>query len=222
MVAVVVLAGCAGQVPDGATTAAPSSVPGPSEQDLPPGWDEPGDGVVTADADLTQEELRALLRLPATASSTDSSCLPEAVEVSLTFTDAALGHRFGVLEVVNASARECTVQGYPGFGARGAWGGTFQLVAEQRDPIDPSATQDEVLLAPGASAVASVEWTGELGGAESEPISLLVLQLTADGPVVAHPVSAEGAGDGAPDSGIDISMMTTVRMGPLRAEQPDG
>ena len=109
-----------------------------------------------------------MLRLPATATSSSTSCGPEAVTVSLTFTDAAMGHRFGVLEVVNASSEACSVRGYPGIGARGGWGSTFQLTAD------------------------------------SEPI--------------AHPVSRESADIGEPDTGIDIGMMTTVRIGPLRAD----
>lgn len=238
-VAVLALGGCAvldagsdaqdGGAPDsvtpsGAATAAPSSVPGPSEQDLEPGWDEPGDAVVTPDDELTPVDLAGMLRLPATAASTATSCGPEDVELSVSFVDAAMGHRYGVLEVVNVSPVACSVQGYPGIGARGAWGSTFQLAAEQRDPIDPTATQDEVMLAPGASAVANIEWTGELPGAESEPISLLVVQLTADGEAIGHPVSAEpsetrdpATGTGTADTGIDIGMMTTVRIGALQA-----
>ena len=227
-VVVLALGGCADTAdPSGASTAAPStaapsSVPGPAERDLAPGWDEQGDGDVVADAELTQGDLADLLRLPATATSTSTSCRPETVELSLTFTDAAMGHRYGVLEVVNTSPVACSVQGYPGIGARGAWGSTFQLAAEQRDPIDEAATQDEVMLAPGASAVANVEWTGELAGAESEPISLLAVQLTADGEAIGHPVSAESTGMGEPDTGIDIGLMTTVRIGPFRGESVEG
>lgn len=197
-------------------------MPGPGEQDLAPGWDEQGDGEMLPDADLTPDDLAGMLRLQATATSTSTSCRPEAVELSLTFTDAAMGHRFGVLEVVNSSSVACSVQGYPGIGARGAWGSSFQLAAEQRDPIDQAATQDQVMLAPGASAVANMEWTGELAGAESEPISLLVVQLSADGEAIGHPVSAEATGIGVPDTGIDVGMMTTVRIGPLRAESAAG
>ena len=75
-----------------------------------------------------------MLRLPATATSSPTSCGPEDVTVSLTFVDAAMGHRFGVLKGVNASFEECSVQGYPGIGARGGWGSTFQLTADG-DPI---------------------------------------------------------------------------------------
>lgn len=216
-VALLALASCAGEQAD-ASLASPSSVPGPSEQDLAPGWDERGDGEVMADADLGLQELAGILRLPATATSTATSCRPDDVALSLTFTDAAMGHRYGVLTVENTSPETCSVQGYPGFGARGEWGSTFQLAAEQRDPIDPAATQSEVMLAPGESAAANVEWTGELAGAESEPISLFVVQLTSDGEAIGHPVSAESSGALAPDTGIDIGMMTTVRIGPLRAE----
>ena len=173
---------------------------------------------MTPDAELTAADLAGMLRLPATAASTSTSCRPEAVTVSLMFSDAAMGHRYGVLTVVNDSSEACSVQGYPGIGARGGWGSTFQLAAEQRDPIAPSATQDEVMLAPGGSAVANMEWTGELAGAQSEPISLLVVQLTTDGEVIGHPVSAESTGIPEPDTGIDIGMMTTVRVGPLQPE----
>ncbi|WP_139185772.1 DUF4232 domain-containing protein [Sanguibacter gelidistatuariae] len=207
--------------PPTAVTAAPSSVPGSAELDLAPGWDEQGDGEILPDADLTPGDLAGMLRLQATATSTSTSCRPDTVALSLTFADAAMGHRYGVLEVVNTSSVACSVQGYPWIGARGAWGSSFQLAAEQRDPIDQAATQDQVMLAPGASAVANVEWTGELAGAESEPISLLVLQLTSDGEATGHPVSAESAGIGVPDTGIDIGMMTTVRIGPLRAESAE-
>ena len=217
--AVLVVGGCSpAQTPAEPSPAAPSSVPGPSEQDLGPGWDEKGDAPVTPDAELTAADLAGMLRLPATAASTSTSCRPEAVTVSLMFSDAAMGHRYGVLKVVNDSSEACSVQGYPGIGARGGWGSTFQLAAEQRDPIAPSATQDEVMLAPGGSAVANMEWTGELAGAQSEPISLLVVQLTTDGEVIGHPVSAESTGIPEPDTGIDIGMMTTVRVGPLQPE----
>ena len=225
-VAVLALGACAQtQAQSGGATAAPSGVPGPAEQDLAPGWDEHGDSVVTPDAELAPADLTAMLRLQATATSSSTSCRPDRVEISLSSVDVAMGHRYGVLEVVNASPVSCSVQGYPGIGARGGWGSTFQLAAEQRDPIDQTAMQDEVVLAPGASAVANVEWTGELAGSDSEPISLLVVQLTADGEVIGHPVSAEstrgrepGTGMVEPDTGIDIGMMTTVRIGPLRAE----
>ena len=114
--------------------------------------------------------------------------------------------RYGTLAVTNTSASACTVSGYPGFGARGAWGHAFQLLAEQTD-ISPNGTPTGtpvVELAPGEAARASVEWTGELAGAESEPASSLVVQL-AQG----QPARLVAPGD------TDIGMLTTVRIGAL-------
>lgn len=201
-----------------AAPAAPGSTPGPAEKDLPPGWDEPGDGPTPAPADaLAPEQLRALLRLPATGPDTATTCAD--VEAHVTFVDAALGHRFGVLTVENTGQEPCELVGYPGLGGRGTWGSTFQWALEQRDPLDSEPAQETVVLAPGAQAVANLEWTGELAGAEAEHLALAVVQLAAGTEPVTIVIDPDGP-PGAPDSGIDIGMATTVRVGPFTPAPP--
>lgn len=191
---------------------------------------------ITADSDLTAEELTATLRVQATAQPHTDHCTPEQVTMELQAIDAAMGHRFGSLTVTNTSTTPCTVQGYPGFGARGEWGNTFLLVAEQVNRSDGSADepppaagpdnvadQPLITLSPGDSAYADVEWSGELGGAVSEPISLFVVQLVAGEPPFALPVVSQYSEravdypsvDGVmpPNTGLDISLTTTVRIG---------
>lgn len=209
------LAACANPADPAATPTpnAPASTPGPTESDLPPGWDEPGDGPTPTPADeLTAEQLSSILRLPATAPVSAATCTD--VDVHLTFVDAATGHRYGILSVENVGDARCEVRGYPGLGVRGSWGSTFVLALEQRDPIDGGTQQGVVPLDPGARAVANVEWTGALAGAESEHAELLVVQLAAGATPVTVPVSYDG-GHGTRDVGIDIGMETTVRVGPL-------
>lgn len=209
---------CAGPDADPSTRTAASTSPGPD--DLAPGWDEPQDGPApTPDADLATAQLAEILRLPASAPEAPESCAPDDVALTLTFTDAALGHRFGVLAVENVSEEACAVGGYPGLGARGAWGATFLLDVEHRDPLEPARSSEAVTVAAGGRAHANVEWTGELAGAASEPVSLLVVQLAAGQDAVGHPISLDGP-SGEPDTGIDIGMLTTVRVGPFYA--PDG
>ncbi|MBD9700054.1 hypothetical protein IGS67_11215 [Flavimobilis sp. GY10621] len=72
------------------TAAPPASTPGPSEDDLVPGWDEPGDGPApTPAADLTPSQLREMLRLPATGPPTSTTCTD--VDVHVTELDVAMG-----------------------------------------------------------------------------------------------------------------------------------
>ncbi len=219
IVVALAVSACAGTDADPSTRTAASTSPGPD--DLAPGWDEPRDGPApTPDADLATAQLAEILRLPASAPETPETCAPDDVALTLTFTDAALGHRFGVLAVENVSEDPCTVEGYPGLGARGAWGATFLLDLEHRDPIDAQAEPATVTVAAGERAHANVEWTGELAGAASEPVSLLVVQLADGQDAVGHPISMDGA-SGEPDTGIDIGMLTTVRVGPFYAAPGD-
>lgn len=191
---------------------------------------------ITADSDLTPQELTAALRVQATAQQHPEHCTPEEVSIELQAIDAALGHRFGSLTVTNTSTTPCTVQGYPGFGARGEWGNTFLLVAEQENingsPTDgppPAAGPDNaadqplITLSPGDSAYADVEWSGELGGAASEPISLFIVQLVDGETPYALPVISQYSERAAehpsvngvmePNTGLDISFSTTVSIG---------
>lgn len=196
------------------TAAPPASTPGPSEKDLAPGWDEPGDGPApTPAADLTPSQLREMLRLPATGPATATTCTD--VDVHVTELDVAMGHRFGTLVVENAGATDCELQGYPGLGARGAWGSTFVLALEQRDPLDPgSSVQPLVPLPPGGRAVANLEWTGALGGAESERAALLVVQLAVGTVPVTVALDPDGV-RGDRDVIVDLGTETTVRVGPF-------
>ncbi len=188
------------------TQAPPATATPPTEAELGPGWDEQPDTPVVPDAELPQAELDALLRVTATGPDGAGACGPDDVAYLFTFSDAAAGHRYGSLDVTNTSAGACTVSGYPGLGARGAWGHAFELVVEQTETgLDGSPTGTPVVeLAPGASARSAVEWTGELAGAESEPVSSLVVQL-AQG----QPARLVAPGE------TDIGMLTTVRIGAL-------
>lgn len=209
-----VIGGCASLV-DGPPPAAAPAATSPGADDLAPGWDEsPDTPEPTPDAALDASQLADILRLPASAPATNKSCRRDDVAVSLTFMDAAMGHRFGVLAVENLSGEPCAVAGYPGLGVRGAWGSTFLLDVEHRDPLEPAPDSGPVTLAAGERAQANVEWTGELAGAASEPVSLLVVQLAASQDALGNAVSMDGP-PGEPNTGIDIGMFTTVRVGPF-------
>lgn len=222
LAAAALLAGCADE------PAVPRGVPEPHESEFEYSWDEKNDEPYTAPEELTASELTDLLRIYATGANTMASCTPSQVDLEIQYMDAAMGHRFGRLTVTNTSATDCTVQGYPGFGARGEWGHKLLLKAEQSDPIDYSTDQPLVTLEPGESAYSNVEWTGSLGGAESEPISLFIIQLADAQIPIPRPVTSlysQDAGDFVdaqgvplPNTGFDISMDTTVRMGPFRTD----
>ena len=206
-----------------------SAVTEPSEGELTPGWDEPGDTPTVDPSDLSQGEITDLLRIPATTPTTPTTCQNDQVSIAIQFTDAATGHRFGRLTVTNTSQADCDLHGSPGFGGRGEWGKKFLWKADQLDTMDQSTDAPKVTIKAGESAYSNVEWTGELAGAVSEPIDLLVIQLAAGQDPMALPVTgqysdrnpAPGAdGMPLPNSGLDISMLTTVRMGPFRTDGP--
>lgn len=210
--AATVLAACS-PTPAGPSTAA-QSAPAPSEGELTPGWDEPGDSPVVPDTDLSAAEVTALLRVTATGPLAEDSCAPEQVAVALTGFDAAMGHRDATVEVRNTSDVPCTLTGYPGIGARGERGDTFLLVAEQSAlgvGTDPSAV---VALAPGGAAGAPLEWTGELAGAESQWLSSLAVQLApGQAPALLVKPRVEDGEGGVHQ--MDITLQTTVRVGPF-------
>lgn len=211
--AALALGACSAPTDDPPPTLEPAAPTSPDEP--APGWDEsPDTPQPTPDTALDAGQLADILRLPASAPAAGESCMPDDVAFSLTFMDAALGHRFGVLAVENLSQEPCTVEGYPGLGARGAWGSTFLLDVEHRDPLDQAPDPGPVTLGPGERAQANVEWTGELAGAASEPVSLLVVQLADGLDAAGHVISLDGP-SGEPDTGIDIGMFTTVRVGPF-------
>ncbi|WP_182111239.1 DUF4232 domain-containing protein [Actinotalea sp. JY-7876] len=182
----------------------PATAAPPTEGDLPPGWDEAPDSPVVPDHELSQADVDALLRVTATGPQDATTCDGNAVTYELTGFDAALGHRYATLVVTNTGEGACTVSGYVGLGARGTWGHRLELLAEQRAADGGAATPRPVELPPGGSARAALEWTGELAGAESEPVSSLAVQLAHGQP--ARLVTAVG---------LDIGMLTTVRIGPL-------
>lgn len=255
LIGVTALAGCASPTPDGPappgqdTTntsprpipppSAPSSVPEPHETDYPEHWDTPPDYPITADKDLTEEDLLAALRISATAQPHPDHCTANDVRVTIQALDAALGYRLGSITVTNTSTTPCTVQGYPGFGARGEWGNTFLLVAEQHDPLhnpDPSSKQPDttqqpvIVVDPGGSAQANMGWYGELAGAYSEPISLFIVQLVEGDTPVTQPVTSpysdkeqdatSANGLPAPNSSLDIGLTTSVEVGPFAVIPP--
>lgn len=202
----------------------PSATSPPSGGELPPGFDEMPDGEITPDSALSPADITALLRIAASDTAAPDSCRPDEVSASVEGLDAAAGHRYARVVLTNVSSRTCTVSGFPGIGARGEWGTTFELAAEHRDPSASPATPSRVTLQPGATGFANLEWTGELAGAESEKISLLVLQLAQGQDAFGIP----GVGAVATDSGdptgqampLDIGILTTVRIGPVQATTP--
>ncbi|WGY02744.1 DUF4232 domain-containing protein [Nocardioides sp. QY071] len=188
-----------------ATTAAPG------HEELAPGWDESPDGPTpTPDVELDDAALTALLRTLATAAGPDH-CTADRVAVTLEGFDQAAGHRYSRLVVRNSGHEPCVVEGVPGVGARGAWGTTF---VNEIGPGASGAPADPVRLAPGEQATSDLEWTGDLAGAESEHVSLLVLQLARGQVPVALP--ARLAGDAADAPPLDIGPLTTVRLTPFR------
>lgn len=206
---------------DAPSGGAPSSAPEPHESELPAGYDTPPDTPVVPDGELTADEVTALLRVPATAPIAADSCAADAVDAELWGFDAAAGSRYSTLRVTNTSDAPCTIAGYPGIGARGAWGNPFLIIAEQR-PID-EADGSPVTLAPGGAASAPISWTGSLAGAHDEWISLLAVQLAAgQEPLRVNPtISAEsmaGGDGGTPhDAEMDVGMLTDVRIGAFTA-----
>lgn len=181
----------------------------PSEEDLAPGWDEPGDGPSPEPIErLSEDELRRLLRTRASVPTTADSCGSGEVEAALVGFDVALGHRYTSLKVRNTSEVPCEVEGVPGVGARGLWGSTFQLTVEPG--LTNSTHRGPVTLAPGQEALATVEWTGALAGAEEERAATLVVQLAQGQVPLAVPALLP------PEAGpVDIGMMTTLRVGPF-------
>lgn len=208
----------------GTTPDAPSATSTPSGDELPPGFDEMPDGEITPDSALSPAEITALLRLPASGTATSDSCRPDEVTTSIEGLDAAAGHRYARVVLTNVSSRTCTVSGFPGIGARGEWGTTFELAAEHRDPSASPVAPSLVTLQPGGAGFANLEWTGELAGAESEKISMLVLQLAQGQDAFGVRGVGEVAGDSGDLSGqpmpLDIGILTTVRIGPVQAMAP--
>lgn len=220
------LAGCTESepAPDPTRTATPTSVPTPGEGVLTPGFDQETDSEIAPDSTLTPQDITRLLRVKATDSGTSASCRPADVSVSVDNLDAAAGHRYGRLLLTNTSARSCSVTGFPGLGARGEWGNTFQIAADQREPREGVAAVHRVTLSPGLAAFANIEWTGELAGAESEKISMLAIQLSrnqeAFGIAAVGAVAADSGAQSGDSVPLDIGMLTTVRIGPLQQVAP--
>lgn len=202
------------------TDRSPASVGQAQESEVPSRWDQPTT-VQTPAAELAGEQRIELLRIPATADAGPDSCSAESTHASLGVVDPALGSRYAHLTLTNRGSQDCTLQGYPGVGARGAWDNPFVIEVEQvaltpafdhvqdASSFRPTAVQ----LAPGESAVVPFRYTGALGGADSEPLDALVLQLARDtAPVLVH---------GAPEQAFDLSMFTTVYVGPFQQTDPD-
>lgn len=210
------LAGCGEDAPDPVAQAtdsasAPATEPtrtsaSAGAEELPPGWDEPGDGPSpTPDAALDDAALTALLRTRAAVRAGTEHCRPDQVEVDLRGYDQAAGHRYTSIAVRNTSRRACTLAGVPGIGARGGLGHTF---VPEVDAADEGTTP--VRIEPGDYAAAGLEWTGELAGAESERVSLLVVQLAAG--QVPVPVAPRLVNDPAAAEALDIGQLTTIHL----------
>lgn len=160
-------------------------------------------------------ELQGLLRVRGSSDPVDNACAGEQLSASLRYTDAALGHRFGLITVTNDGSAACSLRGYPGIGARGEWGNPFVIEAEQW-AVDTSGQSlpggdghvpATVSVGAGESTEILLEWTGAVGGAESEALGDLVIQpFHGTDPVIVH---------GAAEEAFDLSMFTTVRIGPF-------
>ena len=188
----------------------------PGLEEVPPGYDESPDGApAVADDELADAALTALLRTRASARASATHCRADQVEVSLEGFDAALGHRFTTIVVRNTSARTCTLEGVPGFGVRGGWGSTFvpEVQSTDRGPNGKLIPARPVRLAPGKTARSGLEWTGDLAGAQSEPASLVVVQL-ASGQVPAT-TPARLATDPVDAPPLDIGQFTTIYLAPF-------
>lgn len=190
-----------------------SSVGQAHESEVAPGLDAPDDRPVPAFAELTGDERRALVRLPASEHGAAGACGPQDVAATLRFEDAAAGHRYGTITLSATADAPCRLRGYPGLGARGKWGHRFTPEVEQV-PFGPGFQYgDETLvatdlsLAPGQDVIVRIEWTGALGGAQTEPLGDLVLQLQADQP----PIRVAEADTRA----ADLGAFSTVRLSPF-------
>ncbi|WP_182379143.1 DUF4232 domain-containing protein [Nocardioides sp. WS12] len=192
---------------------APAESASPGFEDVPADADESPDGPPPVpDAELTDEDLIALLRTRATVGSTEH-CRPDQVRAVLSGFDMAAGHRATRITVHNVSDQACLVEGVPGIGVRGAWGRTF--VPGVGRGSGSLADPDAVELAPGAAATSTLEWTGDLAGAESEHASLVVVQLAKGQVPVAVPARLENDPADAPS--LDIGTLTTLRLTPFVA-----
>ncbi len=192
-------------------TEPPLSAGAPHETELTPGWDESPDGPApTPDADLSDADLKALLRTRAEAAAGDSKCGPEDVDARLSGLDAAAGHRYTSLVVKNTSKRACVVEGVAGVGARGQWGHRFTLIAE---PGIGSGFTGPVRLSPGDAARSLLEWTGNLPGNGAERASILVFQLAAG--QVPVPVPTRISNMPGEEDALDVGMDTTIRLAPF-------
>jgi hypothetical protein len=163
------------------------------------------------DAQLSETDLRALLRTGAEVPAGPATCTPDAVEARLAGFDAALGHRFTFLRVRNVSKQRCEVEGPPGMGARGERGSVFTLTVESA--AANSEHRGPVALAPGQEAVSTIEWTGVLAGAEDERASMIVVQLAKGQSPLRVPAHLDGDPDDAEP--LDIGMLTTLRVSPF-------
>lgn len=189
-----------------------SSVLPTTRVELPRGAERPEGAPATPDANLTREQIAALLMSQASSPSTDNSCTAADLRLSLDSPDGAAGHHFARLLAANISGRTCAVQGWPGMGIRGGWGTAFTTVVGHNPPdpnpigVPPADPAIPVTVPAGGHAAATLEWTGSLGGAYDELASLFVVQL-ADGqyPVILELTEADS---------VDIGPETTVRIGP--------
>lgn len=212
-------AACTDDAPDPVADASPP-VTEPRGTTAPPGldeasagWDERPDGPSpTPDAQLDDAALTALLRTRASVRAGERSCRPDQVRLSLESFDAATGHRFTQVVVRNTSADTCVLEGIPGIGVRGEWGKRFVPEVRPDDGPTGGVRPSVVELAPKARAVAALEWTGALAGAQSEKASLLVVQLA--GGQVPWPVPAR---IGTSTEPLDIGMFTTLDVSPFVA-----
>lgn len=221
-VAVLVLSACSGRAtkePNLAASSAgqPSSVGEASEEEVGTGGDQAPDEPMVPEAELSAAERIEMLRLPATDAARTGSCSPEDVSAELVRVGVSLGHRYAGIVLTNDGVTPCELSGFPGVGARGEWGSRFMVEADQRPlvfseseiPSPSPAPGGLVTLAPSGEARVKLEWTGALGGAYSEPLEVLYLQLFRD----TEPLIVEDPGGVTSDLGT----FSTVRVGDIES-----
>jgi hypothetical protein len=163
------------------------------EHDYPETWDQPDDAPVVPDAELTQDEIDALVQ--SENASAGTTCATEQVTLSFRVVDAAAGTIFGYL--VAEAVEPCALAGWPGLGARGEWGDPLpmQIDPEARDWQGSTIDGAPVPLTAGECALLPLRWSGERAGAVSQAASSAVVRLSEGSPAVLVPQAPKGTTD---------------------------
>lgn len=205
----------------------PSSIGEAPEEDVGPEWMTVPNTPVPEESELSDDERTEMLRLAATHPHTEDSCEAAGLTGQLRYTDAATGSRYGVVLFRNDVDTACTLQGYPGLGARGEHGRRFNIEVEQDEYASSAQAEstwaestsapnpEPVTLSPGDIASADIRWGSELAGAESEWIDTFYVQLAREqAPLPVH-IGERALIDDPDEPPPDISTFTTVRIQPF-------